>query len=195
METLTNNLTIIGLWLVMIGGVFAVAGHYADKRAVALPVESAEQTSEVRAVPAKKTATKKPAVKKGGSLPRWTEDQIQLLREEVAKGPTAQAAFERVAKKLGKSKGTVQQKYYAMKKASGTPTARQARAAKVPAGGYSRGQLARLEPADLVKLIETAKQVLEAKEADLAKAEEAELAAVKARFAAERKAIARAKKA
>ena len=107
----------------------------------------------------------------------------------AASSATAQEAFKAVAKKLGKSPGTVQQKYYAMKKASGTPTARQSKAAKVPAGGYSRGQLARLTLAGLVKLIDTAKQVLDAKQADLEKAEKAELAAINAKYDAERAAL------
>ncbi len=121
---------------------------------------------------------------------RWSEGDVQLLRNEVEKGPSAKAAFERVAKKLGKTTGTVSQKYYNLKKSSGAPTARQARGAKVPAGGYSRGQLSRLDPADLVKLIATARAVLDAKKGNLKKAEEQALAEVKAKFEAERKAIA-----
>jgi hypothetical protein len=73
---------------------------------------------------AKKTA--KAAASKAASVggdrigrgTRWTEDQVSLLLTTVKGSATAKQAFETVAKELGKSTGTVQQKYYNLQKAT-----------------------------------------------------------------------------
>ena len=49
---------------------------------------------------------------------RWSEEQVSLLMDTVAANPTAKEAFEKVAAQLGKSAGTVAQKYYNLQKAS-----------------------------------------------------------------------------
>ena len=51
---------------------------------------------------------------------RWTEQQVRLLMDTVAKSDTAKEAFELVARELNKSAGTVAQKYYNLQKASGS---------------------------------------------------------------------------
>lgn len=74
---------------------------------------------------AKKTTAKKrqAAAPKGGDRigrgTRWTEEQVSLLLETVTSSRTAKEAFEAVAKQLGKSTGTVQQKYYNLQKQAG----------------------------------------------------------------------------
>lgn len=70
-----------------------------------------------------------------GRATRWTEQQVKLLRETVASSPTAREAFQKVAQELGKSPGTVQQKWYAMQRAAGKgrgrgPSPRKASAAR-----------------------------------------------------------------
>lgn len=58
---------------------------------------------------------------------RWTEDQVGLLMEAVKGSSTAKEAFESVARQLGKSTGTVQQKYYNLQKKAGGGTSRRGR--------------------------------------------------------------------
>ena len=76
----------------------------------------------------KKAATKKTAAPKGGDRigrgTRWTEEQVSLLLETVTSSRTAKEAFETVAKQLGKSTGTVQQKYYNLQKKTGASSGR-----------------------------------------------------------------------
>lgn len=50
---------------------------------------------------------------------RWTEDQVQILMDAVKRSPTAKAGFERASQELGKTVGTVQQKYYALQRKAG----------------------------------------------------------------------------
>lgn len=50
---------------------------------------------------------------------RWTEEQVKLLLDTVGATDTAKEAFEKVARELGKSTGTVAQKYYNLQKGSG----------------------------------------------------------------------------
>lgn len=59
-----------------------------------------------------------------GRAPRWTESQVQLLRDTVQASATASEAFRKVAHELGKSPGTVQQKWYALQRAAGTGRSR-----------------------------------------------------------------------
>jgi hypothetical protein len=73
---------------------------------------------------ARKAAVKKSATTRDGRGARWTDAQVKQLMETVAASPTAKHAFEQVAKDLGKSVGTVQQKYYNVQKKSGAPTKR-----------------------------------------------------------------------
>lgn len=51
--------------------------------------------------------------------PRWTDAQVRLLLKTVKSSPTAKEAFAVVAEQLGKTPGTVQQKYYAVKRGKG----------------------------------------------------------------------------
>jgi hypothetical protein len=67
---------------------------------------------------------------------RWTEDQVTLLLSTVRNSATAKQAFETVAKELGKSTGTVQQKYYNLQKAAGGSSAPRKRGR--PAGSTNR---------------------------------------------------------
>lgn len=50
---------------------------------------------------------------------RWTEEQVKLLLDTVGATETAKEAFEKVARELGKSTGTVAQKYYNLQKGGG----------------------------------------------------------------------------
>ena len=50
---------------------------------------------------------------------RWTESQVQTLMNAVNAADTAKAGFAVAAGELGKSVGTVQQKYYALQRAAG----------------------------------------------------------------------------
>ncbi len=66
---------------------------------------------------------------------RWTEEQVALLLDTVVSSPTAKEAFEVVARQIGKSAGTVAQKYYNLQKASGSPAgAKRASSGGRPAG-------------------------------------------------------------
>lgn len=47
---------------------------------------------------------------------RWTERQVATLLKAVEASATAKAGFEVAASELGKSVGTVQQKYYALQR-------------------------------------------------------------------------------
>lgn len=74
---------------------------------------------------------------------RWTEEQVTLLLDTVKGSSTAKDAFETVARKLGKSTGTVQQKYYNLQKQrSGAPTRPRTKAGAA-AGPRGRGSSAR----------------------------------------------------
>ena len=84
--------------------------------------------ARTRKASAAKPAATKPSAKAAGSAStsragrgtRWTEEQVSLLMESVRRSSTAKEAFETVARELGKSTGTVQQKYYnLLKKRSG----------------------------------------------------------------------------
>ena len=67
---------------------------------------------------------------------RWSEEHVALLLETVAANPTAKEAFEKVAGQLGKSAGTVAQKYYNLQKAAGGGATRKPGR---PAGSGSAG--------------------------------------------------------
>lgn len=70
---------------------------------------------------------------------RWTEEQVRLLMETVDVSSTAKEAFELVARELGKSTGTVAQKYYNIQKANGGGRgARRGRSKSGAAGGAAR---------------------------------------------------------
>ena len=123
------------------------------------------------------------------TIPRWTDEQVELLRKAVASAPSAKAAFDQVAKQLGKSPGTVQQKWYAMQRAGGSAVRRASAVTTSYTSAYSKGALARLDPGELAKLIENAREVLATKKSQIADQEKAELEAVKARFKAQREAV------
>jgi len=90
-----------------------------------------------------KTAAVKSAAKSAaGSRARWTEEQIRLLNDTVKCSATAKAGFEAVAKQLGKSAGTVQQKYYNLQKQAGGGTKRRGRKPARPAGSANSGATA-----------------------------------------------------
>jgi len=64
---------------------------------------------------------------------RWTEEQVKILNDTVKKAATAKEGIEIAAAMLGKSTGTVQQKYYALRRAAGKGKSRKRRAAPTPA--------------------------------------------------------------
>ena len=64
-------------------------------------------------------------VSAAGGMTRWTNAQVQILHDAVIAADTAKAGFAVAAAELGKSVGTVQQKYYALKRASGGGRKRQ----------------------------------------------------------------------
>ena len=79
---------------------------------------------------AKRAATAKVASAAGdrvGRGTRWSEEQVKLLLDTVKGSATAKEAFEAVAKQLGKSTGTVQQKYYNLQKKAGGGSGRRGR--------------------------------------------------------------------
>lgn len=82
-----------------------------------------KRTTKPRRAASKATGTAKAAAAKGsdrvGRGTRWTEEQVRLLLDTVTASSTAKEAFETVAKQLGKSAGTVQQKYYNLQKQAG----------------------------------------------------------------------------
>lgn len=68
-----------------------------------------------------KSKKKRPAARKPArpvKAPLWSDADVSLLRREVAKGPSANQAFGRVAKATGRSAGTVQAKWYSLQKKS-----------------------------------------------------------------------------
>lgn len=68
---------------------------------------------------AARAATSKAAAAGGdriGRGTRWTEAQVKLLLDTVKASDTAKEAFEKVARELDKSAGTVAQKYYNLQK-------------------------------------------------------------------------------
>ena len=77
--------------------------------------------------------------KNQGRASRWTEQQVKLLRETVDASATAKDAFQKVAKELGKSPGTVQQKWYALQRAAGKGRRPAAATARKSAGTGARG--------------------------------------------------------
>lgn len=96
---------------------------------------------------------------------RWTEEQVKLLMDTVQSSSTAKEAFQAVAAKLGKSAGTVQQKYYNLQKqAGGAATGRRrgrprgsastsaAATRRSTGGGTSDADLRQLSVDDLVGL-------------------------------------------
>lgn len=119
---------------------------------------------------------------------RWTEDQVALLLDTVKGSATAKEAFETVAKQLGKSAGTVQQKYYNLQKQNGagaTPrrrgrpagsTNRPARAtggatSRATAGGVpTAAGLRDLSVDDLVRLTQLVKDEVARRSAELDRA-------------------------
>ncbi|MCW2926877.1 MAG: hypothetical protein JWM86_845 [Thermoleophilia bacterium] len=99
----------------------------AAKKAAAGAARSATKGAARAATKAGTSAAKAAAsagTERVGRGTRWTEDQVALLLETVGASRTAKEAFEAVARELGKSTGTVQQKYYNLQKANGTPAGR-----------------------------------------------------------------------
>jgi hypothetical protein len=121
----------------------------AAKKPAAKKTTAAKSTAKKPA--AKRATTRKPAAKKGtarksaarkpsastararaagagAAARRWSAQEIALLKETVENSRTAKEAFAQVAQQIGKSTGTVQQKWYAMQRAAGKGrTARRAR--------------------------------------------------------------------
>ena len=79
-------------------------------------------------------ATKKKTTK----MNRWTETDIEMLRQAVASAPSARKAFEQVAAETGRSVGTIQQKWYALKRKSDSKPATGRVGASTPSRGRSR---------------------------------------------------------
>lgn len=122
---------------------------------------------------------------------RWTDKDIQLLNDTVAKTATKTEAFGMVAEKTGRSPGTVAQKYHNMRRAEGG--GRPARAGSRSAGRtggsstrHSRGALGTLTTEELVKLIENAREVLQERKASIAREEKQRRDALEAELKAER---------
>ncbi|MEO6867886.1 MAG: hypothetical protein ABI200_07685 [Gaiellales bacterium] len=92
------------------------------KKGAASAAKPASKTS-VRSVARKATTQAAKGVVAGGEKlgrgTRWTEEQVALLLDTVKASPTAKEGFEAVAKQLGKSAGTVQQKYYNLQRQGG----------------------------------------------------------------------------
>lgn len=64
--------------------------------------------------PKPKTQGKPKPARKG--LPRWTESEVEMLMTAIKTSPSNLKAFEAVAAETGRSVGTIQQKYYGLKK-------------------------------------------------------------------------------
>lgn len=120
----------------------AKAKSTAKRAATGAAKSAAKSAAKGAAKTAARTATKTGtrAVAAGGDRigrgTRWTEDQVSLLLNTVKGSATAKQAFETVAKELGKSTGTVQQKYYNLQKAAGGSSAPRKRGR--PAGSTNR---------------------------------------------------------
>ncbi len=81
------------------------------------------------------------AAQRIGRGTRWTEEQVKLLLDTVDSTGTAKEAFEVVASELGKSAGTVAQKYYNLQRAA-TGAARGSRRGRRPASAAPRARAA-----------------------------------------------------
>lgn len=103
------------------------------------PSSTPKVKSRPKVAPAAKPAAKATSTSKRiGRGTRWTEAEVQLLLDTVTASSTAKDAFEQVARELGKSAGTVQQKYYNMKRKAGGPSRRGRRAATTRAASAPR---------------------------------------------------------
>lgn len=128
---------------------------------------------------------------------RWTDAEVQALRDAVAKAPTAKAAFDQVAKKIGKSPGTVQQKWYSMQRAAGkgvaagTKAASQVRVSYTP---FGKAALRKLDAEELVTLIHNAREILQTKKDEIEERAQRERDALEARLRSEKAAIEQALK-
>ena len=116
-----------------------------------------------------------------------------MLYDAVERAPKAKDAFEQVAGELGKTVGTVSQKYYNMerKKAEGSNRKPSKAGAQIDT---SKSNLKRLETNDLVKLIASAKEVLKDRKEALAQEQKEALEKFKQEQAEEAKALADALK-
>jgi beta-phosphoglucomutase-like phosphatase (HAD superfamily) len=94
-----------------------------------------------------KAVAPKNGTKRNGN--RWTDEQIAMLKEAVDSAETHKAAFDEVAKKLGKNPATVQQKWYAMQRKSIT------KRAHTRARAQHRSIRAQVQSTDLNKLSDT----------------------------------------
>lgn len=104
-------------------------------------------------------------------MSRWTEEQVALLNDSVAKSSTAREGFEKVSQQLGKSVGTVQQKYYSMQRqARGVSRPAPAPRSKPVADSTVSGVLAELPMADLAKLALQVKNEIDSRQKALAEA-------------------------
>jgi len=79
---------------------------------------------------------------------RWTEAQVQTLIDAVNASETAKAGFAVAAGELGKSVGTVQQKYYALKRATGGGRKGSHGRASQGAGGSSAARMYTATPSE-----------------------------------------------
>ncbi len=98
----------------------STASTAARKAATGAAKTAARGAAKSAAKGATKASTKAVAAgsQRIGRGTRWTEAQVRLLLETVDSSGTAKEAFEVVARELGKSAGTVAQKYYNLQKAS-----------------------------------------------------------------------------
>lgn len=119
---------------------------------------------------------------RGGRTTRWTDEQVRLLMDTVRRSSTAKEAFEAVARQLGKSTGTVQQKYYNLQRKAGGGGSGSRRGRRPAAGGgtstasagagrrsgaASEGDLRALSVDDLVNLASRVKTEVDRRRKEL----------------------------
>ncbi|MCB0877912.1 MAG: hypothetical protein KDC46_02895 [Thermoleophilia bacterium] len=117
----------------------STASTAARKAATSATKSAAKGAAKSAAKGAGKASTRAVAASSDriGRGTRWTEQQVKLLLDTVDSSGTAKEAFELVARELGKSAGTVAQKYYNLQKAA-TSGATKKQGPGRPAGSRSR---------------------------------------------------------
>lgn len=117
------------------------------------------------------TTTTTTVPKHRGRFPAWTDDQVKVLREAVKSEATMSAAFEKTAKELGKSKGTVQQKWYKLN--GGAKVKRVSRPSASAAGAKARRNgidVAALSSDELVQLAQSVQAEVKRRQDELSAA-------------------------
>lgn len=114
---------------------------------------------------------KKPAAKRGGALPRWTPEDIAKLEAAVKTAKSRSEAFQSVAAELGKSAGTVQQKWYQLQRKKSKRAARSVavRRGSVPARQAS-GKYAQMSSSELLVIAREVRAEIDRRQSELAEA-------------------------